>query len=130
MEGRYHVEGVYFECVTNFPTARWRSPSAHQLWGSVLFMHKVTTKFNVVTDMGRGLVFGVSHDSIQNLLPIHTWSDLERLNSARKNVWDGRVFLSAMHPAPNGLDTRVSQFWGLSVFIPTPFDVERPNSAW
>jgi len=126
---------MWKECIlSGSPTSLLQGGGAQVLtnYGVLFYLctNPLTTKFNVVTDMGRGLVLVVSHGSIQNLLPIHTWFDLERLNSARKNAWDGRVFLSAMHPAPNGLDTRVSQFWGLSVFIPTPFDVERPNSAW
>ena len=55
-----HVGRGVFLWVSHALTARGRVPSTPQFWGSLLFLHTpfdATTKFDVVTHMGKGLVF-------------------------------------------------------------------------
>jgi len=77
---------------------------------------RVTTKFYVVTHMGRGAYLGVSHSSHPQRAEFQgspiwgpNWGALELCSLGMGGMADLGVSL---------------------VFIPTSFNAERPNSAW
>ena len=92
---------------------------------------------------GRGLVLGVSHVPIKGgvvpALPILGGSFLfmrtsfvaELQNWTWEHAWEGACILGSVTLSiPREWSSRAFQFWGYSVFMPTLFNTERPNSAW
>jgi len=118
------------------PILGFLSIYAYTLW-------RRTTKFGVVTYMGRGLFLGVSHSPPQRggapafpifgvlfYLCVHPLT--QNYQIWRGNTcWEGRV--SRDQPRLQSQESEIlglPNFWDSLVFMLTPFNSERPNSAW
>ena len=126
------------------------APALPNFWGSLIFMHipfdaDLATTFDVATHVGRGLVLGISHASTARggfpALPIlgfpfclcvHSLSQTTRFDVV--NRCGGRACILVSHAShPKSQEHRVPalpNFRGSPVFMPTPFNAERLNSAW
>jgi len=132
------------------PHTPWRrGPSASQFLGLLSILAytlcRRTTNFDVVTHMGRGLVFRGQQRPIPkgwvpelpnfggSFLFMRTpfVSELPNLTWYHNTCVGGACMLgSATAPIPRQRSSWAPNFRGSAVFMPTPFNAERPNSVW
>ena len=126
--------------------SKGRGPSDPQFWQFLsIYAYTIcrrTTTFDVITHMGRGLIFGISQASTPTgrgpSAPNFLWFPFIYAHTLWRKTTKfdlvscgGRAcILESATPPSQETGVPGSQFCRFPVFMSLPFNTERPNSAW